>query len=65
MFVRAHLWASTNEEDARRDLQLLEVFAAERRLHIAAWYVENESGASLKRPALVRLLADSPLATFC
>ena len=28
-------------------------------LTIAAWYVENESGASLERPELFRLLADS------
>jgi DNA invertase Pin-like site-specific DNA recombinase len=59
MFVRAYLRASTDEQDASRARQQLEAFAAERDLTIAAWYVENESGASLKRPELFRLLADS------
>lgn len=36
----------------------LEAFAKERGLHIAAFYTENESGASLKRPELFRLLSD-------
>src|SRR5262245_33529757 len=34
-------------------------FAKDRGLKIAAYYVENESGASLKRPELFRLLEDS------
>src|SRR5262245_19306704 len=34
-------------------------FAKDRGLRIAAYYVENESGASLKRPELFRLLEDS------
>ena len=34
-------------------------FAKERGLKIAAYYIENESGASLKRPELFRLLEDS------
>ena len=38
---------------------LLEQFAAENGLAIAATYAENESGAKLDRPALFRLLADS------
>jgi DNA invertase Pin-like site-specific DNA recombinase len=59
MFVRAYLRASTNEQDATRARLQLETFAAERGLTVAAWYVENESGASLKRPELFRLLADS------
>jgi hypothetical protein len=37
----------------------LQAFAAERGLQIAAWYVENESGAKLARPELFRLIADS------
>jgi DNA invertase Pin-like site-specific DNA recombinase len=37
----------------------VEAFAAERCLIIAATYTENESGASLKRPELFRLLSDS------
>lgn len=58
MFIRAYLRASTNSQDANRARQQLETFAAERGLKIAAWYVENESGANLARPELFRLLAD-------
>jgi len=59
MFVRAYLRASTKEQDANRARAALEAFAAERGLTIAAFYVENESGASLQRPELFRLLSDS------
>src|SRR5215213_3894759 len=59
MFVRAYLRASTNEQDATRARQQLEAFAAEHSLHIAAYYVENESGAKLARPELFRLLSDA------
>ncbi|CAG9183243.1 recombinase family protein [Cupriavidus pinatubonensis] len=58
MFVRAYLRASTKEQDAGRAKSDLEAFARERGLHIAAFYVENESGASLRRPELFRLLSD-------
>ncbi len=58
MFVRAYLRASTQEQDATRARASLEAFADERGLSVAAWYVENESGASLKRPELFRLLGD-------
>lgn len=58
MFVRAYLRASTAEQDASRARADLESFAQERGLHIAAFYIENESGASLKRPELFRLLSD-------
>jgi DNA invertase Pin-like site-specific DNA recombinase len=58
MFVRAYLRASTKEQDASRARKQLEAFAEERKLTIAATYVENESGASLKRPELFRLLTD-------
>lgn len=59
MYVRAYLRASTKEQDAERAREQLEGFAQERGLTIAASYVENESGASLKRPELFRLLKDS------
>lgn len=59
MFIRAYLRASTDQQDATRAREDLERFATDRGLTIAAWYVENESGASLKRPELFRLLADS------
>jgi DNA invertase Pin-like site-specific DNA recombinase len=58
MFVRAYLRASTKEQDAERARGDLEAFAAARNLVIAATYVENESGASLARPELFRLLGD-------
>lgn len=58
MFVRAYLRASTKEQDAERARGDLEAFAAGRQMVIAATYVENESGASLARPELFRLLGD-------
>jgi DNA invertase Pin-like site-specific DNA recombinase len=58
MFVRAYLRASTKEQDAKRAKRDLERFAAEKGVTIAALYIENESGASLKRPELFRLLGD-------
>lgn len=58
MFVRAYLRASTVEQDANRARASLDAFAADRGLTVAAFYVENESGASLQRPELFRLLAD-------
>lgn len=59
MFVRAYLRASTSEQDAARAKEELRTFAADRGLTVAAWYVENESGAKLARPELFRLLADA------
>jgi DNA invertase Pin-like site-specific DNA recombinase len=58
MFIRAYLRASTDQQDATRAQQDLERFVSDRGLSIAATYVENESGASLKRPELFRLLGD-------
>ncbi|TGS45640.1 MULTISPECIES: recombinase family protein [unclassified Mesorhizobium] len=58
MFIRAYLRASTKEQDAKRAKADLQAFAKEKGLAIAATYVENESGASLQRPELFRLLAD-------
>ncbi|WP_431322763.1 recombinase family protein [Rhizobium sp. YTU87027] len=58
MHVRAYLRASTKDQDANRAKDDLFRFAKERGLKIAASYVENESGASLKRPELFRLLND-------
>lgn len=57
-FIRAYLRASTKEQDAGRARGDLERFANERGLSIAAWYEENESGATLKRPELERLIRD-------
>lgn len=58
MHVRAYLRASTKEQDASRAREDLERFVDERGLKIVSWYVENESGASLARPELFRLLSD-------
>lgn len=58
MFTRAYLRASTDDQDASRAKGDLEAFAVEKGLTIAACYLENESGASLKRPELFRLLSD-------
>ncbi|TCQ16411.1 recombinase family protein [Rhizobium sp. PP-CC-3G-465] len=58
MFIRAYLRASTKEQDATRAHDELRAFAAARDWKIAASYIENESGATLKRPELFRLLSD-------
>jgi len=59
VFVRAYLRASTEDQDANRAKKQLQAFAKERGLKVAACYVENASGASLRRPELFRLLEDS------
>ena len=58
MFVRAYLRASTEDQNANRARDQLDAFAAERGLVIAAYYVENASGAKLERPELLRMLSD-------
>lgn len=58
MFIRAYLRASTHEQDASRAREELHAFSHQRGWTIASWYVENESGATLDRPELFRLLAD-------
>lgn len=58
MFVRAYLRASTEDQDATRAKEDLNQFAEEKGLKIAAYYVENESGAKLNRPELFRLIND-------
>lgn len=59
VLARAYLRASTDEQDAQRAREDLEAFAEGLGLPIAGFYVENESGASLQRPELFRLLSDS------
>lgn len=59
MFLRAYLRTSTKDQDANRAKDDLIAFAKARSLKIAAFYTENESGASLHRPELFRLLSDS------
>jgi DNA invertase Pin-like site-specific DNA recombinase len=58
-FLRAYLRASTDDQDATRARDDLERFAADRGLKVAAWYLENESGAKLNRPELFRLIRDA------
>lgn len=58
-FIRAYLRASTEDQDATRARQDLEEFAKSQGLKVASWYAENESGATLARPALFRLIDDA------
>ena len=58
-FIRGYLRASTKEQDASRARADLEQFTSERGQKIAAWYVENESGAKLQRPELFRLINEA------
>ena len=58
MFIRAYLRASTEQQDASRARGQLIDFVKERGLQVASFYTENESGASLQRPELFRLLDD-------
>ena len=54
-FVYAYLRASTSEQDANRARKQLDQFVAEHDQRIAAYFVENISGATLHRPELIRL----------
>ncbi len=59
MFIRAYLRASTKEQDASRAKQSLIDFASDHGHKIAGFYTENESGSTLARPELLRLIADA------
>lgn len=52
----AYLRASTKEQNAERAKESLSRFASEHDLVISAFFAENESGATLHRPELFRLL---------
>ncbi|WP_155035378.1 recombinase family protein, partial [Klebsiella grimontii] len=54
--VYAYLRASTKEQDASRAREQLDEFAHSKGMTIATYFTENESGASLRRPELFRLL---------
>lgn len=56
MRVYGYLRASTQEQDATRAKQDLQDFAERQELKVSCWFIENESGATLKRPELFRLL---------
>ena len=59
MFIRAYLRASTSDQDAGRARETLENFSTSKKQKIAAWYVENASGATTDRTELQRLLSDA------
>ena len=59
MFLRAYLRASTTEQNAERAKESLIAFAAAHEKKIASFYVENESGATLHRPELMKLISDA------
>lgn len=59
MFIRAYLRASTKEQDATRAKAALDAFAKSKGQVIASYYIENESGATLQRPQLMRLIDDA------
>ena len=59
MFIRAYLRASTEDQFADREKEMLEQFVQERGHKIASYYRENISGTKLDRPELGRLLMDS------
>ncbi|WP_350562785.1 recombinase family protein [Psychrobacter sp. CAL346-MNA-CIBAN-0220] len=59
MFIRAYLRASTKEQDAKRAKNELIQFATDHGHKIAAFYIENESGATLVRPKLMQLINDA------
>lgn len=57
--TRIYCRASTPGQDASRAREQVEAFAKEHGLLVAGIYLENESGAKLQRPELLRLLNDS------
>lgn len=59
MFVRGYLRASTTDQNATRARGELEQFAASHGTAVAAWYIENASGATRQRAELLRLLSDA------
>lgn len=59
MFIRAYLRASTTDQDANRARDQLTAFAKDQGQRVAAYYTENESGTTLQRPELFRLLSDA------
>jgi DNA invertase Pin-like site-specific DNA recombinase len=56
MRIYPYLRASTNEQDANRARNTLVRFVEEAGQTISTWFIEHESGATLKRPELFRLL---------
>ncbi|EHA6962106.1 recombinase family protein [Vibrio parahaemolyticus] len=59
MYIFGYLRASTSDQNAKRARSTLQKFVQDKGFRIAGWYIENESGASLQRPELLRLLDDA------
>jgi DNA invertase Pin-like site-specific DNA recombinase len=59
MFIRAYLRASTADQDASRAKDQLTAFTQDHGQRVTAYYTENESGTTLQRPELFRLLSDA------
>lgn len=59
MYIFGYLRASTSDQNAKRAQRALQEFVKEKGFRVAGWYIENESGASLQRPELLRLLDDA------
>lgn len=59
MYIFGYLRASTSDQNAKRAQSTLQKFVQDKGFRIAGWYIENESGASLQRPELLRLLNDA------
>jgi DNA invertase Pin-like site-specific DNA recombinase len=54
--IYGYLRASTKDQDALRAKHALETFVKDMGQSVRAWFVEHESGATLKRPELFLLL---------
>lgn len=59
MYIFGYLRASTVDQNAKRAQGTLQKFVQDKGSRVAGWYIENESGASLQRPELLRLLSDA------
>ncbi|TOK17268.1 serine recombinase [Vibrio parahaemolyticus] len=61
MYIFGYLRASTSDQNAKRAQSTLLEFVQQKGHRVAGWYIENESGASLQRPELLRLLDDAAI----
>lgn len=59
MIIRAYLRASTKEQDANRAREQLKAFVSSHDAKITTFYVENESGTTVGRPELQRLISEA------
>lgn len=59
MYVFGYLRASTAGQDASRAKKALREFAQSHNQRVAGWYIENQSGTTINRPELLRLLDDA------